>query len=96
MIAKTQQEPWGAYEATDPGFGQVRELIAELNSVVKNVGNLTVGQGWSYAPGSFDLALGRLGELTGGMVGYCEEHARVASDGWEALLSGYVADVEVE
>ena len=96
LIAKTQQETWVAYEATDPGFAQVKELLAELKNVVKNLGNLTVGQGRSYTSGSFNLTLGRLGELTGGMLEYCEANQQVASDGWEALFSGYVNDVEAE
>ncbi|WP_258062091.1 LXG domain-containing protein, partial [Rathayibacter iranicus] len=64
-IAKTQQETWAAYEATDHGFDQVKNLLAELNGIVKNVGSLTVGQGRSYTAGSFDLTLQRLSGLTG-------------------------------
>ncbi|WP_276329557.1 T7SS effector LXG polymorphic toxin [Rathayibacter iranicus] len=65
-IVTSQQETWAAYEATDPGFGQVKNLVAELTRVVGNLGSLTVGQGRSYLPGSFNLTLGKLGELTGG------------------------------
>ncbi|PPF62972.1 hypothetical protein C5C18_14040 [Rathayibacter tritici] len=95
-IAKTQQETWAAYEATDPGFGQVKNLVAEVNRVVANLGSLTVGQGRSYLPGSFNLTLRTLGELTGGMLEYCQQNREVASDGWQALFSGYVADVKAE
>ncbi|PPF11487.1 T7SS effector LXG polymorphic toxin [Rathayibacter rathayi] len=93
-IAKTQQETWAAYEATDPGFGQVNNLVAEVNRVVANLGSLTVGQGRSYLPGSFTLTLRTLGELTGGMLEYCQQNREVASDGWQAVFSGYVDDVE--
>nr|WP_276331000.1 DNA/RNA non-specific endonuclease [Rathayibacter iranicus] len=95
-IAKTQQETWAAYEATDHGFDQVKNLLAELNGIVKNVGSLTVGQGRSYTAGSFDLTLQRLSGLTGGMLDYCRENQQAASDGWETLFSGYVDDVEAE
>ncbi|AZZ55546.1 hypothetical protein C7V51_06355 [Rathayibacter iranicus] len=95
-IAKSQQETWAAYEATDPGFGQVKNLVAELTRVVGNLGSLTVGQGRSYTPGSFNLTLGRLSELTGGMLEYCRTNQQVASDGWQALFSGYVDDVKAE
>ncbi|WP_461515410.1 hypothetical protein, partial [Rathayibacter agropyri] len=95
-IVTSQQETWAAYEATDPGFNQVKNLVAELNRVVGNLGSLTVGQGRSYLSGSFNLTLGRLGELTGGMVEYCEQNREVASAGWEALFSGYVADVTAD
>jgi hypothetical protein len=27
---KGQKEAWEAYEASDPGFGQVKDLIAQL------------------------------------------------------------------
>ncbi|PPG86605.1 hypothetical protein C5C00_07775 [Rathayibacter rathayi] len=95
-IAKTQQETWAAYEATDPGFTQVKNLVAEVNRVVANLGSLTVGQGRSYLPGSFTVTLRTLGELTGGMLEYCQQNREVASDGWQALFSGYVDDVEAE
>nr|WP_244210539.1 T7SS effector LXG polymorphic toxin [Rathayibacter rathayi] len=95
-IAKTQQETWAAYEATDPGFTQVKNLVAEVNRVVANLGSLTVGQGRSYLPGSFTLTLRTLGELTGGMLEYCRTNQQVASDGWQALFSGYVDDVEAD
>ncbi|WP_338052982.1 GH-E family nuclease [Rathayibacter iranicus] len=95
-IAKSQQETWAAYEATDPGFDQVKNLLAELNRVVGDVGNLTVGQGRSYQAGSFNLTLRTLGELTGGMVEYCRQNQEVASAGWEALFSGYADDVKAE
>ncbi|PWJ60946.1 T7SS effector LXG polymorphic toxin, partial [Rathayibacter iranicus] len=95
-IVTSQQEAWAAYEATDPGFGQVKNLVAELNRVVANLGSLTVGQGRSYLPGSFNLTLRTLGELTGGMLEYCRTNQQVASDGWQALFSGYVDDVEAE
>ncbi|WP_461515371.1 hypothetical protein [Rathayibacter agropyri] len=93
---KTQQETWAAYEATDPRFGQVKNLVTELTRVVQNLGSLSVGQGRSYLPGSFTLTLRTLGELAGGMVEYCEQNREVASAGWEALFSGYVADVTAE
>ncbi|PPG74786.1 T7SS effector LXG polymorphic toxin [Rathayibacter rathayi] len=95
-IAKTQQEAWAAYEATDPGFTQVKNLVAEVNRVVANLGSLTVGQGRSYLPGSFTVTLRTLGELTGGMLEYCRTNQQVASDGWQALFSGYVDDVEAD
>ncbi|PPF09493.1 DNA/RNA non-specific endonuclease, partial [Rathayibacter rathayi] len=95
-IAKTQQEAWAAYEATDPGFAQVKNLVAEVNRVVANLGSLTAGQGRSYLPGSFTLTLRTLGELTGGMLEYCRTNQQVASDGWQALFSGYVDDVEAD
>ncbi|MDR6868614.1 hypothetical protein J2Y69_003238 [Microbacterium resistens] len=96
LIAKAQQETWAAYEASDPGFSQVKELIAELKSIVKNVGTLTVGQGRDYQSGSFNLTLTTLGELTSGMLDYCTENQDIASDGWETLFNGYVDDVEAE
>jgi len=92
-IARSQRETWEAYEASDPGFNQVRELIGELKGVLKNLGSLTVGRGRSYRAGSFDLTLARLGELTSGMVEYCQANQRAASDGWESMFSGYTADV---
>ena len=42
-MVKTQHETWEVYEASDPGFNQVKEVIAEINSILSNVGNLTVG-----------------------------------------------------
>ncbi|MFE4467351.1 glycohydrolase toxin TNT-related protein [Leifsonia sp. NPDC056824] len=92
-IAGSQRETWEAYEASDAGFNQVKELIGELKSVLKNLGSLTVGRGRSYTAGSFDLTLERLGELTAGMLEYCQANQRAASDGWEAMFSGYAADV---
>jgi hypothetical protein len=96
LIARTQRDVWEAYEATDHGFSQVRELISELTYVVNNLDTLTVGQGRDYRPGSFDLTLETLGELTTPMVDYCEENQQIAAAGWEALFSGYVEDVEAE
>ncbi|NQX13298.1 hypothetical protein HQQ80_16855 [Microbacteriaceae bacterium VKM Ac-2855] len=95
-VARTQQETWAAYEATDPGFAQVKSLLTELNGTVQNVGSLTVGQGRSYQSGSFTLTLARLGELTSGMRDYCEQNQQAASNGWDTLFSGYVDDVHVE
>ncbi|PPI41055.1 hypothetical protein, partial [Rathayibacter iranicus] len=92
----SQQETWAAYEATDHGFDQVKNLLAELNGILNNVGSLTVGQGRSYTAGSFTLTLQRLSGLTGGMLDYCRENQQAASDGWETLFSGYVDDVEAE
>lgn len=37
---KGQKEAWEAYEASDPGFGQVKDLIAQLAGIVNNVGAL--------------------------------------------------------
>lgn len=96
LIAKTQQETWKSYEATDHGFDQVKELIAELDSTLKKVGSLTVGQGRDYQSGSFNLTLEKLGELTEGMLKYCQENQQGASDGWETLFAGYVDDVDAE
>ena len=93
-IAGSQRETWEAYEASDPGFNQVKELIGELKGVLKDLGSVTVGRGRSYTAGSFDLTLERLGELTAGMLEYCQANQRAASDGWEAMFSGYAADVE--
>ncbi|WP_433861974.1 hypothetical protein [Streptomyces sp. L7] len=92
-IARSQKETWEAYEASDPGFNQVRELIAELKGVLKSLGSLTVGRGRSYTAGSFDLTLARLGELTSGMFEYCQANQQVASEGWESMFAGYAADV---
>ncbi|AZZ48161.1 T7SS effector LXG polymorphic toxin [Rathayibacter rathayi] len=96
VVAKTQHETWQAYEATDHGFNQVKNLLGELKSILNNVGSLTVGQGRSYTAGSFTLALQTLSGLTGGMLDYCRENQQVASDGWDVLFSGYVDDVEAE
>ncbi|PPG69427.1 hypothetical protein C5C23_05745 [Rathayibacter rathayi] len=96
VVAKTQHETWQAYEATDHGFDQVKNLLGELNSILNNVGSLTVGQGRSYTAGSFAFALQTLSGLTGGMLDYCRENRQVASDGWDVLFSGYVDDVEAE
>ncbi|WP_146078756.1 hypothetical protein, partial [Rathayibacter rathayi] len=96
MVAKTQHETWQVYEATDHGFDQVKNLLGELNSILNNVGSLAVGQGRSYAAGSFAFALQTLSGLTGGMLDYCRENRQVASDGWDVLFSGYVDDVEAE
>ncbi|NQX14050.1 DNA/RNA non-specific endonuclease [Microbacteriaceae bacterium VKM Ac-2855] len=96
VVAGTQQETWAAYEATDPGFAQVKSLLAELDGTVQNVGSLTVGQGRSYQSGSFTLTLGRLGELTSGMRDYCAQNQQAASTGWDTLFSGYVDDVHAE
>ncbi|WP_165770583.1 DNA/RNA non-specific endonuclease [Rathayibacter rathayi] len=96
MVAKTQHETWQVYEATDHGFDQVKNLLGELNSILNNVGSLTVGQGRSYTAGSFAFALQTLSGLTGGMLDYCRENRQVASDGWDVLFSGYVDDVEAE
>jgi len=93
-IAKGQKEAWEAFEASDPGFGQVQNLIAELSRIVKNVGSLTVGRGRTYTAGSFSLTLQQLGELTSGMLTYCEQNQKVATAGWEAMFSGYAEDVE--
>ena len=93
-IAKGQKEAWEAFEAWDPGFGQVQNLIAELSRIVKNVGSLTVGRGRTYTAGSFSLTLQQLGELTSGMLAYCEQNQKVATAGWEAMFSGYAEDVE--
>ncbi|SEI17751.1 MULTISPECIES: glycohydrolase toxin TNT-related protein [unclassified Leifsonia] len=93
-IVKGQKETWEAYEASDPGFAQVRSLIAELGRIVKNVGALTVGQGRSYTAGSFTLTLQQLGPLTSGMVEYCQQNQKVASDGWRDMFSKLVKDVE--
>ena len=94
-IAKGQKETWEAYEASDPGFGQVQDLIAQLAGILKNVGTLTVGRGRSYQAGSFTLTLQQLGELTTGMVEYCQENQKVATAGWELLIAQYAEDVEV-
>lgn len=96
LIAKTQQETWAAYEASDPGFVQVRELIAEVNGIVTNLGSLTVGQGRNYQPGTFALTQARLGVLAGAMLEYCNTNAEVAATGWDSLFSGYAEDVEAE
>ncbi|WP_219813652.1 hypothetical protein, partial [Rathayibacter rathayi] len=96
VVAKTQHETWQAYEATDHGFNQVKNLLGELKSILNNVGSLTVGQGRSYTAGSFAFALQTLSGLTGGMLDYCRENQQVASDGWDVLFSGYVDDVEAE
>ncbi|NQX11804.1 hypothetical protein HQQ80_09225 [Microbacteriaceae bacterium VKM Ac-2855] len=95
-VARTQQETWAAYEATDPGFAQVKSLLTELDGTVRNVGSLTVGQGRSYQSGSFTLTLARLGELTSGMRDYCEQNQQAASTGWDTLFAGYVDDVHAE
>ncbi|MDR6865506.1 hypothetical protein J2Y69_000088 [Microbacterium resistens] len=95
-IAKTQKETWEAYEATDPGFAQVKSLLSELNGTIKKVGSLTNGQGRLYQLGSFNLTRGRLDELTKGMLDYCKTNQEVAADGWETLFAGYVDDVEAE
>ncbi|PPG69428.1 hypothetical protein C5C31_07070 [Rathayibacter rathayi] len=88
LIATSQRKTWAAYEATNPGFGQVKNLVAELNRVVGNLGSLTVGQGRSYLPGSFTLTLRTLGELAGGKVEYCEQNREVASAGWRLCSRG--------
>ncbi|MGH1525866.1 hypothetical protein ACRAWC_18160 [Leifsonia sp. L25] len=93
-IARMQKETWEAYEASDPGFNQVRELIAELKGVLKNLGSLTVGRGRSYTAGSFDLTLARLGELTTGMFEYCQANQQVASEGWKDMFDKYAQDVD--
>lgn len=93
-VVKGQAEAWEAYEASEHGFGQVRELNAELGRVVKTLGGLSVGRGRSYRAGSFDLTVDRLGELTVGMVEYCRTQQKAASRGWERLFAEYAADVE--
>lgn len=93
-IAKGQKESWEAYEASDPGFGQVKDLIAQLAGIVNNVGALTVGQGRSYTAGSFTLTLQQLGPLTSGMLDYCKQSQKAATAGWESLFSGYAKDIE--
>ncbi|MFE4952220.1 hypothetical protein ACFQ9V_19110 [Leifsonia sp. NPDC056665] len=93
-IAKGQKETWEAYEASDPGFGQVQELIAQLRSIIGNVGALTIGRGRSYQAGSFTLTLQQLGELTTGMMEYCQENQKVAASGWETLFTQYAQDAE--
>ncbi|PPF60993.1 hypothetical protein C5C21_15035 [Rathayibacter tritici] len=79
VIAKTQHETWQAYEATDHGFDQVKNLLAELNSILNNVGSVTVGQGRSYTAGSFTLTLQTLSGLTGGMLEYCRANQQAVS-----------------
>ncbi|MFF9564970.1 glycohydrolase toxin TNT-related protein [Leifsonia sp. NPDC014704] len=93
-IAKGQKETWEAYEASDPGFGQVKDLIAQLAGIVNNVGALTVGQGRSYTAGSFTLTLQQLGPLTSGMLDYCTQNQKAATAGWESMFSGYAKDIE--
>jgi hypothetical protein len=91
---KGQKEAWEAYEASDPGFGQVKDLIAQLAGIVNNVGALTVGQGRSYTAGSFTLTLQQLGPLTSGMLDYCTQNQKAATDGWEKMFSGYAKNIE--
>ncbi|SEH89525.1 hypothetical protein SAMN04515692_106170 [Leifsonia sp. CL147] len=93
-VARAQKDAWEAYEASDPGFGQVRTLIAELGRIVKNVGAVSVGRGRSYTAGSFGAELDRLGEMISGMFEYCKENQKVAAQGWESMFSGYAEDVE--
>ncbi|WP_431218257.1 T7SS effector LXG polymorphic toxin [Leifsonia xyli] len=93
-IAKGQLEAWEAFEASDHGFGQVKALIAELNRIVANVGAVTVGQGRTYTPGSFQLTLQGLGALTSGMVEYCQQNQGAASKGWESAFTGFQKDLE--
>ncbi|WP_434318756.1 hypothetical protein [Leifsonia sp. P73] len=93
-IAKGQKETWEAYEASDPGFGQVQDLIAQLHSIMSNVGTLTVGRGRNYQAGSFTLTLQQLGELTTGMLEYCQDNQKAAATGWKTLLTQYAEDVD--
>ena len=93
-IVKGQKEAWEAYEASDPGFGQVKDLLAQLAGIVNNVGALTVGQGRSYTAGSFTLTLQQLGPLTSGMLDYCTQNQKAATAGWESMFSGYAKDIE--
>jgi hypothetical protein len=93
-IAKVQKETWEAYEASDPGFAQVQNLIAELSHIVNNVGALTIGRGRSYTAGSFTLTQEKLGELTTGMLDYCRQNEKTATQGWQDMFSQYAADVE--
>ncbi|SDH30753.1 LXG domain of WXG superfamily protein [Leifsonia sp. 98AMF] len=93
-IVKGQKEGWEAYEASDPGFGPVKDLIAQLAGIVNNVGALTAGQGRSYTAGSFTLTLQQLGPLTSGMLDYCTQNQKAATAGWESMFSGYAKDIE--
>lgn len=88
------KESWEAYEASDHGFAQVRELIAELERVVSNVGSLTAGRGRTYHSGSFQLTAQGLGALTSGMVEYCKQNQDAASKGWTKAFEGFRDDLE--
>ncbi|QIM16206.1 hypothetical protein G7067_06870 [Leucobacter insecticola] len=88
------QSTWESYEATDPGFDQVKEAISELKRIVREVGNLKVGRGRSFSPESWAVSFGDLGGLVDGMATYCDENAQIASDGWQLALDGYGDDVE--
>ncbi|MDR6610898.1 hypothetical protein [Leifsonia sp. 1010] len=81
---KGQKETWEAYEASDPGFGPVKDLIVRSRS----------GQGRSCTAGSFTLTLRQLGPLTSGMLDYCTQNQKAATAGWEKMFSGYAKDIE--
>ena len=93
-IVKGQLETWEAYEASDHGFAQVQDLIAELRRVINNVGSLTVGRGRSYTPGSFALSAQALDALTAGMVEYCQANKDAATEGWTKAFEGFQKDLE--
>ncbi|MGH1551109.1 hypothetical protein ACRAWB_18805 [Leifsonia poae] len=93
LIVKTQLESWEAYEASDPGFRRVQELISRLRGIVNRVGSANVGRGRSYVPGSFQGELAPLGELTAEMSEYCRDNQDLAAQGWQDMFDQYAKDV---
>lgn len=88
-VVRDQQETWSAYEVTDHGFNQVRELIVELKGELARVGTVQVGRGVAYVPGSFDLGASRVGELVSSMARYCQVNQQVAQGAWDQMLGCY-------
>ncbi|QIM16221.1 hypothetical protein G7067_06965 [Leucobacter insecticola] len=89
---KGQSETWDAYEATDPGFAQVEELLAKLNSIAKDVGNLAVGKGRQYVSGGFDASFVGLQDLLTPMDEYCKTNQELSTASWEGMFAQYRED----
>ena len=91
-VAKEQLETWEAYEATDPGFVQVQEVLAKLSSIMTSAGTLAVGRGREYAWAGFHASFGGLQDLLTPMEDYCRTHQALAAEGWEGLHAQYRED----
>ncbi|MDR0899595.1 MAG: LXG domain-containing protein, partial [Lactobacillaceae bacterium] len=79
QIAQNQKQNWEDYENSDHGFDQVDKLISQIEYYLPRLGQVTVGQGRGYQPGSFGTTLQKLSTTVSAAEKYNEKKSKVAN-----------------